>query len=181
MPRRLFNLYQRKRVVNINVNVTAAGLAALALAILPVKWIGQTLPDDQRLLRVIIPYFIDVVFDGTVYFALHWLANHWRPQAPEPLDRARVRQFFADALSVQAERIALVPLFALIAFGGMWFHEHHKLLSYHWAFFFTYLIAIVITRVVHTIIGYRTGTFDDARHAKIERIRRRRRARAQRP
>lgn len=183
MPRRLFQLYQRKRVININANVTVAGLLALVLAIYPVMWIGHVVPEEYRLLRIIIPYFIDMLLDGTVYFVLHWIANHWRPGQPEPMDRARIRRFATDALIVQAERMALVPVFALIALGGLWLHEHHRVLDleYHWAFFITYLIAILVTRILHTIIGYRTGSFDDARHAKKERIRRRMRERMNRP
>lgn len=182
MPLRLFKLYQRKRVININVNVTIAGLLALVLAVYPVKLIGHVIPEEHRLLRVVLPYFIDMLLDGAVYFALHWLANHWKPGDPEPVDRARIKRFFSDALVVQAERIALVPIFALIAFGGMWIHEHHRVLdiAYHWAFVLTYLTAIGITRILHTIIGYQTGTFDDKLHAKKERIRKRRRARAER-
>jgi len=31
MPSRLFRLYQRKRIININVNIAAAGLLAIAI------------------------------------------------------------------------------------------------------------------------------------------------------
>ncbi len=180
MPLRLFKLYQRKRVININVNVTMAGLLALALAKFPVAWTAELIGREHKFLISIAAYFIDMIFDGVVYFALHWLANHWKPGEPEPVDRARGKRFFADALIVQAERIALVPLFALIAIGGMYLLQHHTDLKIGWAFVITYLVAIFITRILHTIIGYQTGTFDDKLHAKKERIRKRRRARAER-
>lgn len=180
MPRRLFKLYQRKRVININVNVIAAGILAIILAKFPVAWTAELIGREHKLLISIAAYFIDMIFDGLVYFSLHWLANHWNPGEPEPVDRARVRRFFADALIVQAERFALVPIFALIAIGGMYLLQHHTDLKIGWAFVITYVTAILTTRVLHTIIGYQTGTFDDALHAKKERIRRRRRDRAKR-
>jgi ABC-type multidrug transport system fused ATPase/permease subunit len=179
--RHLFQLYQRKRVININLNVTAAGLLALALAKFPVAWVAELIGKEHKLLIALAAYFIDMVFDGFVYFALHWLANHWKPGEPEPVDRARVKRFFTDALIVQAERIALVPVFALIAIGGMYILQHQTDIKVSWIFVITYLTAILITRILHTVIGYRTGTFNDKRHAQLERIRRRKRARAQRP
>ena len=36
MPERLFKLYQRKRIVNINVNIVFAGLLAMGLTLIPV-------------------------------------------------------------------------------------------------------------------------------------------------
>lgn len=180
MPRRLFQLYQRKRVVNINANVTLAGLLALALAKFPVAWAAGLIGHEHKLVIAVTAYFIDMLFDGLVYFALHWIANHWKPGEPEPVDRDRIKRFFADALMVQAERVVLVPLFALIAIGGMWLLQHHSDLKVGWIFVITYLTAILITRVLHTVIGYRTGSFDDRRHAKKERVRRRLRERAAR-
>lgn len=177
-PARLFKLYQRKRVININLNVIAAGLLAIALAKFPVAWAADLIGREHKLVISVAAYFIDMFFDGMVYFSLHWVANHWKPGEPEPVDRARVRRFFADALIVQAERFALVPIFALIAIGGMYLLQHHTDLKIGWAFVITYLSAILTTRVLHTIIGYQTGTFDDERHAKKERIRKRRRDRA---
>lgn len=180
MWRRLFNLYQRKRVVNINVNVTFAGLAALLLAMWPVAWVGEWLGPDRKLWIAVAAYFIDMVFDFTVYFSLHWLANHWKPGNPTPIDRARVVHFASDALLVQAERVILVPLFALLAIGGMTLLQHHTDLGPKKSFVVTYVLAILITRVLHTIIGYRTGSFNDRKHhrrARLIEIRRKRRAR----
>jgi hypothetical protein len=182
MPTRLFHHYQRRRVININVNVTTAGILALALAKFPVGWTAELIGREHKLMIAVAAYGIDMVFDALVYFALHWLANHWKPGEPEPLNQARVGLFFRDALTVQAERMVLVPVFALIAIGGMWVLQHQTDLKVGWIFVITYLTAILITRVLHTIMGYRTGSFDDARHAQIERIRKRRRDRgSQRP
>lgn len=173
----LFHFYQNRRVVNINLNVITAGLLAIALAKFPVSLVAGWIGHEHKLLISLAAYAIDMVFDALVYFALHWLANHWKPGLPEPIDRARVRGFFHDALLIQAERLALVPVFALIAIGGMWLVQHNTDLKIGWAFVFTYITAILITRVIHTVIGYRTGTFDDVRHARRSRLIRRKRER----
>ncbi|MFK7884569.1 MAG: hypothetical protein AB8F26_10350 [Phycisphaerales bacterium] len=177
MPDRLFKLYQRKRVVNINFNVIAAGLLAIALAKFPVAWAAELIGREHKLIISLATYAIDMVFDSIVYFGLHWIANQWKPGDPEPVDKDRVRRFFADALVVQGERMVLVPVFAIIAIGGMYVLQHRTDIGVGWLFVMTYTFAILVTRVLHTIIGYRTGTFDDAKHTKKERVLRRKRAR----
>lgn len=177
MPDRLFKLYQGKRVVNINLNVIAAGLLAIALAKFPVAWTAEWIGRENKFVISLAAYGIDMVFDLIVYFGLHWIANQWKPGDPEPVDKQRVGRFFADALVIQAERMVLVPVFAAIAIGGLWMLQYKTDIGVGWLFVITYVIAILVTRVLHTIMGYRTGSFDDARHAKKERILRRRRAR----
>lgn len=180
MLRRLFQLYQTKRVVNINVNVTFAGLIAILIAKWPVKFIADWIGVERKFTIALAAYLIDMVVDFLVYFSLHWMANHWKPGKPAPIDRARLVHFAQDTLAVQAERIVLVPLFALLAIGGMTLLQHRTDLAPEWAFVVTYIVAILITRVLHTIIGYRTGTFSDRRHhrrVRLIELRRIRRAR----
>lgn len=180
MLHRLFHLYQTRRVVNINVNVTFAGIVAIIIAKWPVMFVADWIGEERKFLISLAAYFIDMVVDFMIYFSLHWLANHWKPGKPAPIDRARLVHFAQDALVVQAERIVLVPLFAVIAIGGMTLLQHRTELAPEWAFVVTYLVAILVTRVIHTIIGYRTGTFDDRRHhrrARLIELRRIRRAR----
>ncbi|MCC5824330.1 MAG: hypothetical protein LAT64_13795 [Phycisphaerales bacterium] len=170
MWQRLFHLYQTRRVVNINANVTFAGLVAIILAKWPVMLVAGWIGEERAFLISLAAYFIDMVFDFMVYFTLHWMANHWKPGAPAPIDRARIIHFAQDALVVQAERIVLVPLFAIIAIGGMWQLQAQTDIAASWAFVIAYLTAIFITRILHTIIGYRTGTFDDRRHSRRVRL-----------
>jgi hypothetical protein len=180
MLHRLFHLYQTRRVVNINVNVTFAGIVAIIIAKWPVMFVADWIGEERKFAISLAAYFIDMVVDFMVYFSLHWLANHWKPGKPAPIDRARLIHFAQDALVVQAERIVLVPLFALLAIGGMTLLQHHSDLAPERAFVVTYLIAILITRILHTVIGYRTGTFDDRRHhrrVRLIELRRIRRAR----
>lgn len=164
MPHRsVFKYYQRKRVVNINFNILAAGLIAIALAKFPVLWISQLIGTEHKFLISVIAYALDVVLDVLVYYALHWVANHWNPHGhhPKHAERPRERRFIRDATRVQAERIALVPLFMIVAMGGMWALQSYAQVSASWAFVIAFVSAMVITRVVHTVWGLRSGTFED--------------------
>lgn len=163
MPQRVFQFYQRKRVVNINLNILAAGFIAIALAKLPVMYVSAWIGPDHKLLISVIAYAIDTVLDVMVYYGLHWIANHWNPNGHhvKSEQRPRKRRFLHDATRVQAERAALVPLFALIALGGMWALQTYAGVSASWAFVFAFTSAMLTTRVVHTFWGYRSGTFKD--------------------
>jgi len=164
MPhRRAFRFYQRKRVVNINFNILAAGLITIAIVKFPVMWISAWIGPEQKLLISVIAYTLDVVIDVLVYYALHWVANHWNPHGHHPVhdQRPRDRRFFRDASRVQAERIALVPIFMIVAMGGMWALQKYALISASWAFVYAFVMAMITTRVIHTLWGYRSGTFDD--------------------
>ena len=46
MPDRLFRLYQRKRIININVNIVTAGMVAIALS-KAVVWVLSPMSTDD--------------------------------------------------------------------------------------------------------------------------------------
>lgn len=171
MPGRAFKLYQRKRVVNINVNVFVAGVVSITLAKYPVMVISGLIGHEHKLLISVLAYVIDTTIDILMYFGLHWIANHWRPSGS--VERAAIendsvderpvkkRKFWVDVALVQAERIALVPIFALMAISGTWALQHFGKIKPDWAFVWAFLMAMVVTRVLHTIWGYKSGTFHD--------------------
>lgn len=164
MPRRAFKYYQRKRVVNINVNILAAGLLSIAIAKVPVMYISAWIGPDHKFLISVIAYVLDTTIDVLVYYGLHWIANHWNPRGnlPKQSDQPKHRKFMQDATRVQAERMALVPIFMLVAMGGMWALQHYMQVSASWAFVFAFVAAMLCTRVVHTFWGYHSGTFKDS-------------------
>jgi len=169
MPRRVLRYYQRKRLVNINVNLVAAGLLAILLAKLPVGWISDWLGPEHKLAITVIAYAIDTVLDVAVYFGLHWAANHWRPGAlhkgqPKVAKPKHRRNFFADAGRVQAERLVLVPVFAGVSMGMMYSLQKYAGMDASWAFVVGFVSAIVVTRTLHTISGIWTNTFKDDHH-----------------
>jgi len=163
---RAFRLYQRKRVININVNVVVAGLIAIALAKFPVHAISQWIGPEHKVWISLIAYALDTTCDVAVYFGLHWVANHWLPTKPrseaEQVHHAAPKpHFIRDVAHVQAERMALVPVFAMVAMGGMWALQHFLEWQASWAFVAAFVAAIFTTRVLHTLLGLYTGTFLD--------------------
>ncbi len=163
MPKRVFKFYQRKRVVNINLNILAAGFLAIALAKIPVMFVGNWIGTEHKLLIAAAAYLIDTVIDVSLYYLLHWIANHWNPHGhhPEQMKRPKSRQFVHDATRIQAERMALVPIFIIIGPGGMWALQKFADIPHSWAFVIAFVSAIITTRIIHTFWGYRSGTFKD--------------------
>jgi len=160
MPGRVFRFYQRHRIVNVNLNVIGAGLLAVLLAKWPVALVTAWIGAEYKLVNSIVAAVIDGVADIVIYFALHWLANHWRPVRPkQEHDKPDAPgSFWKNATLVQFERLALTPAFYLVAIGGMWGLQHAGM-GASWAFVLSFSAAIVLTRVVHTYWGLRTGRF----------------------
>jgi len=163
MPWKLFTLYQRKRIININVNIIAAGLVAIGMGAGIVELLRRAFPDLPTIGYTAIGTGADIVCDVSLYFALHWVANHWRPiksdnaRTQERLD-AKSPPFWRDASLVQFERAILSPLYYLIASGGMEGLQRSGFAPAH-AMLFSYTAALAITRVLHTLWGLKTGRF----------------------
>lgn len=158
MPRSLFHLYQRSRVFNINFNVITAGLLAILFAKYPVHVVSDWIGPEHKFLITLCAAVIDMIADVILYYALHWLANHWRPASRRPKVRKSNRAFFKDATLIQFERAILSPLYYVVA-GGLMYLLQHQGIKPSWAFVWGFASAIIVTRVVHTIWGYRTGRF----------------------
>ncbi|HZW09766.1 MAG TPA: hypothetical protein VFF69_07675 [Phycisphaerales bacterium] len=162
MPRRLFEYYQRKRVININANIVASGLLAIVIAKHPVHLVGEAIGADRKILVTLAAGAIDMFVDVAIYYALHWIANHWHPRWKKSAKRAHKRSFFHDASLIQFERAILSPLYYLVAMGLMYALQRWALIEDHsWAFVIGFVTGIVVTRVVHTIWGLRSGRFAD--------------------
>ena len=165
MPRRLFRLYQRKRVVNINVNIVAAGLMAILIAKWPVDRIGHWIGTEHKFVITVVAIMIDIAVDLSLYYGLHWLANHWRPfkhdsdaDREEDERQRKRRPFIRDATIIQLERIILSPVYYLVA-GGLMYGFQHAGMRVGWAFALAFFAGILVTRVIHTIWGLRSGRF----------------------
>jgi hypothetical protein len=162
MPRHHIDLYQRKRVVNINANIVASGLLAVVIAKYPVYLVGEAIGREHRFLITLAAGAIDMVVDIAIYYALHWIANHWHPSWKKSAKRKHKRSFFHDASLIQFERAILSPLYYVIAMGLMYELQRWGLIESHsWAFVVGFTAGIVVTRVVHTMWGMRTGRFAD--------------------
>lgn len=183
MPDRLFRLYQRKRVVNINANVVAAGLLSTLIVAGLLKIltnvVGTTWPTWGYTLFSL---GADIVLDVAIFAGLHWIANHWRPLKGKT-SRERLQLGAAapphlkDAAHVQLERAVLSPLYYIIAGSGTELLQRAGMQP-GWAVMIAYPLGLLVTRSLHTYWGLRTGSFEDhhireKRHRIAERKRRR--------
>lgn len=161
MIRWLANQYAR-RIVNINVNICVASLAAITLTAIPLylsRYFGVT--HEHKITILIITLVSDWIIDLVIAVGLHWLANHW-PQrwkrtrnlvdkadrvidaAPPPIS------FVKDATIIQLQRLCLSPLFYIIALYTQWLLMHEGL-GREISAFLGFLLAVIVTRVLHTI------------------------------
>lgn len=185
MPQRLFRLYQRKRIININVNVTASGLLSTAVVMLLLWPLQDHLTDWPAWGYTAFAAVADVVLDVAIFTGLHWIANHWRPLKGLSTGERRELEAAAphpvrDAAQLQAERFVISPLYYVIAIAGMQGLQHLGLHS-AWAAGIAYPAGLLVTRTVHTIWGLRSGSYHD-HHVRLkrERISARQKARRER-
>ena len=152
MPTSFFRFYQRHKILNINVNIVAAGLLAILAAKWPVKWVSELFGEAHKVYIVVAAAIIDGIADVLIYYVLHWVANHWRPlKASHKRDTADDhRKFFRNATLVQFERMALTPVYYGVAMGLMYYLAEHRGYSDHWAFVCGFATGIVVTRILHT-------------------------------
>jgi len=170
---RLLKLYQSRPLLSTNANIVLAGLLAIAIAAYPVHvvngWITETWGDrlhrnDLKLVRTVTATALDGIVDILLFFGLHWIANHWRPNGHHcEKDKIRYSKnkgaFLKGAGRIQLERIAMGPLFYLLAMGGM-FGLLQTGMSDWLAFMISFTSAIAITRLLHTLYWIRTKRFD---------------------
>lgn len=166
MPRRVFTWYQRKRIVNLNANIIASGVLS-TLLVAGLVWVlehplGLGWPGWGYTAFSLVA---DVLLDVSVFAGLHWVANHWRPlRGGSERERAALEaaapNYYRDAAQVQGERLAISPLYYLIALAltqGLQMAEFRP----YWAIMIGYVSGLLITRTLHTIMGLRSGSFVD--------------------
>lgn len=142
----LGRLYSQ-RLINVNVNVVAAGLLAMLLTLIPVH-LTRHITDDKLVIWGVTVGF-DVVFDVAIYYALHWVANH-KPRRRRPLVPGVTElSFLRDATLVQFERAMLAPVYYSV-FSGVQLWALHTM-EREWAAVFGIVAALTATRILHTI------------------------------
>lgn len=144
----------RRRIVNVNVNILLANALAVGLTNAVVYFL-QDIGIASHWLKIVFTMGIDMFFDVALYYALHWMANHWPSRLPERglrdvLEESPKPSFFRDATTVQAQRLCLSPLFYAITVIGM---KWALLSGWNWVFASAaaFGTAIVTTRVLHTL------------------------------
>lgn len=163
----------RRRVVNVNVNIVFAGLMAMAVTVgvmhladasgllatlkgrvpdLHLTLFGRTFRIvGQKLVISGITFFVDMIADVTVYYGLHFVANHLPRKFGFVATGAHAHlSFMRDATLVQFERAVLSPLLYTVALG-----TQNTLLHQGWSVESATAIGlgsgIALTRCIHTL------------------------------
>lgn len=149
MVQRLKKLYAR-RIVNVNVNIVLAGLLSLIPVIGVIHlidWMGVRGHWTVSGITLV----SDLFFDVLIYFFLHWWANHGGPSKhkTEELLHADL-SYFKSVTLVQFERAALSPLLYVLMIGTQQLLMRRGV-GTAWATAAAFLLAIGLTRVLHTI------------------------------
>lgn len=166
MFRRLGSIYAR-RVVNVNINILLAGLLALGPTLLVVRLVEHLLKNgivsgakfhlgDHAVISGA-TLIADLAFDVSIYYLLHWLANHsHKPKRQERLEtiaEAAVESvpFFRDATKVQFQRMVLSPLLYSLWIGTQLGLMHIGQFRPVPATVCGFIIAVGSTRTIHTL------------------------------
>lgn len=140
-------LYSR-RIINVNVNVVVAGVLAMGLTLIPVHLTRQFTDNNFVVWAVTVGF--DVAFDVTIYYLLHWLANHM-PRRRRPLVPGVTElSFLRDATLVQFERAMLGPVYYTV-FSLLQLWALHQGWEREWAAILGIGAALVTTRILHTL------------------------------
>src|SRR5262245_26294593 len=114
---RLLRWYQR-RIVNVNVNIIAAGILALGITVGVMHTLDRTFHFGNKAVISGLTFVVDLIADVAVYYLLHWVANHMPRQTERIINPAYAdMSFLKDASLVQFERALLSPLLYIIALG----------------------------------------------------------------
>lgn len=167
MPHRLFRLYQRKRIININANIIVSGLVS-TLIVVAMIWLmkevfGLHWPSWGY---TAFSGIMDLILDVGIFTSLHWVANHWRPlDGRNETEHAKLHapapNIVSDTTRLQFERAVISPLYYIIAIAGTEFLQQHEGWHPAWAVALAYPAGLAVTRTLHTIWGFKTGTYID--------------------
>lgn len=153
-----------RRIVNVNVNIIAAGLLALIPVSICVHFIHSTRFIENGKAIAAITFVLDIVFDFTIYFFLHYLANHGPFRKLVSHNPAyRGMSFLHDAGLIQMQRAILSPMLYII-----WLVVQNQLIEQTsigagWATAIGGVIGIGTSRVLHTL----WMMLEERRHARL--------------
>ncbi len=146
----MFNAYNKKRIIHINGNIIIASVVSTLIVALIIESAKSIMVSMSAVVGV--TAVLDMILDAGIFFTLHYLSSNY--------GKAHIRNYFLakDVVRIHGHRIFLSPLFYFIAVstqsGLLMMHAGYGT-SVIWA----YLIALVITRYVHTVYGIKTGLF----------------------
>jgi len=141
-----------RRVVNVNVNIIAAGLLALIPTTIIVHLTRHMdIHNEYAIMGIML--VADLISDVAIYYALHWIANHMPRKAPRKVNPAYAdMSFIRDASLVQFERAILSPVLYTFAISLMFLLMQRYSIDFREeATVISFVVAIAITRTLHTL------------------------------
>jgi predicted secreted protein len=158
-----------RRIINVNVNIIAAGLLALLPVLACVKLMEhflatpaaadrEILQTHHKLIISATTFLSDVIFDVVIYYFLHWMANHapllnkHRQEQIDAIADAAVESspFFRDATRVQIQRAVLSPLLYLLWLGTQFIMMQVYGFGVGWSTVGGFVIGVSVARTLHT-------------------------------
>lgn len=145
--------WYRLRIVNVNVNIIAAGLLALVPTAFAAHIAEDKLGVEHSLLIAAVTFTVDAVADVAIYYILHWLANHGLAAADKKPTSAAYGHlpYLHDATLAQFQRMCLSPILYMIALGGQYYLHRHQDVALGWATAISFTAGIFSTRFLHTL------------------------------
>lgn len=144
----MFRHYQ-KRIVNINLNILIASLAATIIAVYPVEFIAKHLNSMSAI--VLSAFIIDAGADFIVFVFLHRFAYKCNGKGC----------WIKDLTKIQGQRVILAILFFIISTSSDYIIMELTNVSRGSSFLIAYTFALIVTRITHTIYGLKTGLFKE--------------------
>lgn len=136
----------KKRIVNINFNITLASLIATLLAAYPVMLFAS---HGSMTFMLLSAFMIDAILDGAIFTILHKIANNHKNH----------KQFILDTGKIQFQRVILSIIFFVVAITLDYSLMHYLQFQRASSFLMSYTLALIVTRSMHTIYGLKTGLF----------------------
>lgn len=154
---RALTAYRTHSIINVNVNILLSTATASSVAGGIIAMLSMTTWFNAQVARLTVATaVIEGLLDALCFVSLHALANRKGLQLVD--GEARTGRAVLDGAKFQLHRAILSPLFYFLAMGGQ-----ATLLSVGvapgWSVPIAYMHAILICRVLHTVVGLRVGFF----------------------
>jgi len=144
--------YDRNRLWHINGNIIISGIlsAMIVSAIIHASEIWEVGNIGHV---VLFTFALDTLIDPAIFFLLHYRSSK------QGLKEFRYNFFIKDAIRIQGHRIILTGLYYLIALSLQFTLLLEGVRSGK-SVIYSYVTALLITRIIHTFYGLKTGLFE---------------------
>lgn len=148
----MINRYRKSRIFNINANIIIASLASIIVAIYPVHLTKMFV--SSAILISLISFGIDAVFDLVIFVVLHLCVHRHHVKRFLPS-----KTILKDIFRIQFHRGVLSGIYFVVAVGTHYFLLMQGI-ERAIGFVLAYVLALLVTRSLHTFYGLRTGLFE---------------------